>query len=249
MIGRHPIASRIAIVAGVLFACAAAIQARDVDVTRLWTLSDFNGPILFNGGRIEIDPRHDEAIWLTSGRARVFNAAGMEVRQRLTSDETDDQIGVSFDGLNFSATFKERSHEISIHGIVGSQVTATIDGIRRRSQYAIDGNTLWLDSNGQTVAIVNRTYQATATEDEAGNGRILANTEGLVIAVPAKVGDQVVKGGLLVVIEAMKMEHRLLADGDGTVSVVNAQQGTQVKKGQVMVELTLTENEADESGE
>ena len=177
------------------------------------------------------------------------NAAGMEVRQRLTSDATDDQIAVSFDGLNFNASLKEHSHKITIHGIIGAEVTASIDGIRRRSQYAIDDNTLWLDSCGQTIVLVNRTYQAAASEDEVGNGRIVANTEGLVIAVPAAVGDQVVKGDLLAVIEAMKMEHRLLADGDGVVSVVNAQPGIQVKKGQLMIELSLTENEADESGE
>lgn len=175
------------------------------------------------------------------------NASGMEVRQRLTSAETDDQIGVTFNGLNFNAIFKEVTHEIVIHGIVGSEVTATIDGIRRRAQYAIDNNTMWLDASGQTVEIVNRTYQPAMSEDEAGNGRIVANTEGLVIAVSANVGDNVVKGDVLAIIEAMKMEHRLLADGDGVVAVVNAQEGTQVKKGQVMVELTLTENEAQQS--
>jgi geranyl-CoA carboxylase alpha subunit len=176
------------------------------------------------------------------------NAAAMQISQRLTSEQTDDQIALSFDGLNFSARFKACSHDITIHGIIGSQVTATIDGIRRRSQYAIDGNTLWLDSNGQTVVITNCTYQAVAW-DEAGNGRIAANTEGLVIAVSVQVGDQVLKGDLLAVIEAMKMEHRLLADGDGVVSAVNARQGIQVKKGQVMVELTLAHSEADDSGE
>lgn len=124
-------------------------------------------------------------------------------------------------------------------------MTATIDGVRRTAQYAIDGTTLWLDASGQTLEIENRTYQPALSDDAAGSGRILANTEGLVIAVAAEVGARVAKGDLLVTIEAMKMEHRLLADGDGVVSEVNAQTGTQVKKGQVMAVLDLDESEED----
>lgn len=173
------------------------------------------------------------------------NAAGMEKRERLTTAETDDVIGITFDGLDFKATFKDITHEITIHGIEGAQVTATIDGVRRSAQYAIDATTLWLDASGQTIEIENRTYQPALSDDAAGSGRILANTEGLVIAVAAEVGARVAKGDLLVTIEAMKMEHRLLADGDGVVSEVNAQTGTQVKKGQVMAVLDLDESEED----
>ncbi len=170
------------------------------------------------------------------------NASGMEVRQRLTTEESDDLIGLSFNGLDFTASFNDAVHEITIHGIIDSEVTVTIDGIRRRAQYAVDNNTLWLDASGQTLEIVNRTYQPAMSSDEAGNGRIVANTEGLVIAVAAEKGARVAKGDLLVVIEAMKMEHRLVADGDGVVREVSAQANTQVKKGQVMVELTLDDN-------
>lgn len=177
------------------------------------------------------------------------NAAGMDVRQRLTTEDSDDWITVSFDGLDFSISFNDAVHEITIHGIIDSKVTVTIDGIRRQAHYAVDNHTLWLDSAGQTLEIVNRTYQAAMSNDEIGSGSIIANTEGLVIAVPAEVGARVVKGDLLVVIEAMKMEHRLVADGDGVVREVNGQINTQVKKGQLMVELTLDSNDSKNENE
>ncbi|MBT4522159.1 MAG: 3-methylcrotonyl-CoA carboxylase, partial [Halieaceae bacterium] len=174
------------------------------------------------------------------------NALGMELRQRLATDRTDDQIKVSFNGLAFSTSVREENHEITVHSIADSEVTASIDGVRRRAHYATSANTLWLDSAGQTLEIINRTYQPATSEDQVGSGRIAANTEGLVIAVAAKTGARVAKGDLLVIIEAMKMEHRLLADGEGTVEVVHAQTDTQVKKGQLMVELALDEDQADE---
>ncbi|MEH6557995.1 MAG: acetyl-CoA carboxylase biotin carboxylase subunit [Oceanicoccus sp.] len=182
------------------------------------------------------------------------NAAGMEYRQRLTTDETDHNIGVTFNGLEFVVAIKDgientSSHEIVLHSIVGSEAVATIDGVRRRAHYAIDNNDLWLDASGQTIVITNKTYQPAATDDEAGSGRVQATTEGLVIDIPATVGMKVSKGDLLVVIEAMKMEHRHLADGDGTVTEVNIQTNTQVKKGQLLVELALDEVSADEEKE
>jgi geranyl-CoA carboxylase alpha subunit len=196
--------------------------------------------VLFLLNEAEDDSFEDVVGWSWS------NAAGMEKRERLTTADTDDVIGVTFDGLDFKAAFKDTVHDILIHGIVGAEVTATIDGVKRRAQYAISGTTLYLDASGQTLEIENRTYQPALSDDAAGSGRILANTEGLVIAVGAEVGARVARGDVLVTIEAMKMEHRLLADGDGTVTEVNAQTGTQVKKGQVMAVLELDESEEDQ---
>jgi biotin carboxyl carrier protein len=51
-------------------------------------------------------------------------------------------------------------------------------------------------------------------------------------------GDTVKAGQLLVVMEAMKMEHHLHAHMDGIVQTVCADQGMQVSRGQMLVQLT-----------
>ena len=90
------------------------------------------------------------------------------------------------------------------------------------------------------------TYLPEDSSDSASIGQISASTEGLVSTVLVSEGDKVVKGQLLVVVEAMKMEHRHLADGDGEVLRVAVEAGNQVKNRQVMVELKLAEGD-DES--
>ena len=67
------------------------------------------------------------------------------------------------------------------------------------------------------------------------------------IDVLVKVGDNVRKGDTLVVIEAMKMEHRHVADADGEVLSIHAETGQQVKNKQLLVELRLAED--DTTGE
>jgi biotin carboxyl carrier protein len=58
--------------------------------------------------------------------------------------------------------------------------------------------------------------------------------------VAVAVGDEVEPGQLLVVLEAMKMEHAIHAYAAGTVSEVDVSVGDQVETGQVLVVMMVT---------
>ena len=66
-------------------------------------------------------------------------------------------------------------------------------------------------------------------------GGCLAPMPGKIIAVSVAVGDTVAAGDELVVLEAMKMEHRLLAGEDGEVSAVNVEVDDQVEADEILV--------------
>jgi biotin carboxyl carrier protein len=61
---------------------------------------------------------------------------------------------------------------------------------------------------------------------------------GLVLDVRARPGDVVAAGAVLVVLEAMKMEHSLSAPWDGTIATVAVKPGDRVEEG---VELVVLE--------
>lgn len=63
---------------------------------------------------------------------------------------------------------------------------------------------------------------------------------GLVVKVLKNVGDAVVKGERLLIVEAMKMENELRAPIAGRIKEINAEIGRPVDKGQVLI--TLSEN-------
>ena len=75
-----------------------------------------------------------------------------------------------------------------------------------------------------------------ASGGAAGNV-IEAPMPGAVRAVLVKVGDTVVEGQKLAVLEAMKMEHGLLAARDGVVAAVLVAEGDQVEAGTALVQL------------
>jgi pyruvate carboxylase subunit A/propionyl-CoA carboxylase alpha chain len=74
-----------------------------------------------------------------------------------------------------------------------------------------------------------------STEAAETPGSLQAPMPGRVIRVEAAVGDAVKAGQVLVVLEAMKMEHTLRSPHDGTVIEVDCSPGDQVEAGIVLV--------------
>ena len=76
-----------------------------------------------------------------------------------------------------------------------------------------------------------------ATAEPGGDGRITAPMPGRVLALDVREGQTVAAGDRLLVLEAMKMEHRLTAKTAGTVSAVHVAEGDQVGDGMMLVEI------------
>ena len=70
-----------------------------------------------------------------------------------------------------------------------------------------------------------------------GDGAVRAPMTGTVLAVSCKVGDAVTADQTLVVVTAMKMEHKLMAGIAGVVKRVSATVGGTVEQGAVLVEV------------
>ena len=77
-------------------------------------------------------------------------------------------------------------------------------------------------------------------ERETVAGGLVAPMPGTVLAVHVHPGDPVTAGQLLMIVEAMKMEHRITAPHPGVVGEIHAQRGDQVSAGDVMVVIEAT---------
>jgi 3-methylcrotonyl-CoA carboxylase alpha subunit len=93
---------------------------------------------------------------------------------------------------------------------------------------------LW---GGEQVEVRWPTYDADDTDDGEAGDAVRAPINGKVARVFVKVGDAIVKGDRLAVVEAMKMEHVLLAVRDGVVAGIAVSEGQQVNQGTLLVSL------------
>jgi geranyl-CoA carboxylase alpha subunit len=94
---------------------------------------------------------------------------------------------------------------------------------------------------GREHSMTDTTWRRVAREaagagSERG-GRISAPMNGRIVNLPVREGEQVRAGQLLLVIEAMKMEHSIVAPFDGTVQALFATLGDQVAPGCALVEI------------
>jgi propionyl-CoA carboxylase alpha chain len=127
----------------------------------------------------------------------------------------------------------------------GASVTATqpgewrvalVEGITSTVSVSQVGDSLWANSvSGQSLWEVAPRF--TVPSSVAAGGGTTAPVPGRVVAVNVVVGDTVESGQVLVVLEAMKMEHSIRAAAPATVAEVRVAPGDQVDARQVLVVL------------
>ena len=98
---------------------------------------------------------------------------------------------------------------------------------------------LWVHFQGKTYTFKpqNDLQQGQSQQGVIDPNIILAPMPGKVIKVLKAVGEAVLQGETLVVLEAMKMEYNLKSAKDGQVQSVLCQEGQQVELGVTLMEL------------
>ena len=98
---------------------------------------------------------------------------------------------------------------------------------------------IYVFANGKNYFFKHSRVRFDSTEqEETSEDRVLSPITGKLLDSKASKGSSVSKGDVVLVLEAMKMEHRLTAPRDGTISkMTDAEVGGQVKEGDFMFEL------------
>jgi acetyl/propionyl-CoA carboxylase alpha subunit len=131
----------------------------------------------------------------------------------------------------------------------GGLVDVETDRVRRRCVVHRDGQA-WNVQAGGLTAQFTETSASEADLRAAQASDTFSPLPGTVTAVAVAAGDQVKAGALLVIVEAMKMEHRIHAVGDGLVEKVHVAVGSTVTARQLLVAMRgaeLTAPARDES--
>ena len=179
------------------------------------------------------------------------------------ADDGDDGGGDNGDeGLPDSSEFVVRPHSIQIHTIVddmaggvtdappAEQFDAELDvtvlnssgsGMRGTWQISRRGHNWYVTGPLTGSATLRERSRFPDPDAEAVEGGLVAPMPGKVLMVNVSEGDRVSAGQVLVVMEAMKMEHQIAAPADGGVSEVRAAVGDQVDNGELLVVITADE--------
>jgi propionyl-CoA carboxylase alpha chain len=154
-------------------------------------------------------------VRLRSDEERVLEVAyRFDRRNRLTWLAVDDVVLEGLDAL-----------EIAPERVVLEQ-----EGLRRELRVHSSDAMCWVDGEDGSSALVElpRFVEPGAKEEP---GSLLAPLPGTVVKVFAHAGERVARGQVLIVIEAMKMEHEVRSPLAGTLVALGVSEGDQVEAG------------------
>ncbi len=162
----------------------------------------------------------------------TLEAYGEEIKLRYKSNRDN----------SFNFSFEETSHVVKVIDSGCGSVEIDIDG--QRSQYTLDkiGEEWLVHSTFCDFEFKELPRYPISSSDDFGGG-LVAPMPGAILSIDIKPGDTVKKGDVLVILEAMKMEHRITAPRDGIVGSVQTEVGEQVENEQLLV--TLKEEEGE----
>ncbi len=136
-----------------------------------------------------------------------------------------------------------------VHRWTPTSIDAEVNGRRATARVTRDGDRLYVQAPGGTVAfdVVPRFVAPGAAAATAGS--LVAPMPGIVLDVRCAPGDMVDARQTLVVLEAMKMEHHVRAPAEGVVAEVCVAKGQHVENGAVLLILEPIGEDEREPGQ
>ncbi len=136
-----------------------------------------------------------------------------------------------------------RAHEVAAHAMPDGRLFCRIDGRARAFDHVKVGQREQLRVDGQTWTLHPAGARARGAA-ASGSGRITAPMTGTITKVLVAAGEQVEAGQTLVVLSAMKMEHKLVADIAGCVAELHATAGATAEEGTLLARIIPQEGTA-----
>jgi propionyl-CoA carboxylase alpha chain len=153
--------------------------------------------------------------------------------QRVAFDGPDGELEVTYalrrEGTQIAVGGEELDGPV-IRSLEPGEVELEVGGVARRYRVRRSGEVHHVNSSlGQTST--RELPRFPGTDESLGEGALVAPMPGKVIKLAVESGATVEAGDVLIVLEAMKMEHELTAPASGKVSELRVAEGDQVEAG------------------
>jgi 3-methylcrotonyl-CoA carboxylase alpha subunit len=173
--------------------------------------------------------------WINTRLSRVFDFHLEDEVHTVTLTPMADGWQITTAGEEISARHA-RLEDGRIH--------ALLDGMRLSASIHRAGEATSLRHAGQSWHFRLPDPIARAGEEEGGDDRLLAPLPGQVTQLLVLEGQQVARGDVLVVLEAMKTVFRLTAPRAGRIATISCRVGETVREGQILIQFAAEADEA-----
>jgi propionyl-CoA carboxylase alpha chain len=131
--------------------------------------------------------------------------------------------------------WRHPSEDWTVVSAACDRVVLIVDGHRMRFEVHLDDSgEVFLDNDSTIRERLRLLPRFTDPADAVASGSLLAPMPGSVVKGALEAGSEVAAGDVVLVLEAMKMQHTVTAPHAGTVTEINVEPGTQVASGEVL---------------
>jgi 3-methylcrotonyl-CoA carboxylase alpha subunit len=172
--------------------------------------------------------------WVNTRPTRVFEFHHEDETYAVTLAPAADGWRISAGGAAITAGHAK---------LEAGSVHALLDGMRLSASIHRGGETISLRHAGQSWRFVLPDPIARAGEEEGGDDRLIAPLPGQVTQLLVTENQNVARGDVLVILEAMKTVFRLTAPRDGRIATISCRVGETVREGQILLQFAAEEDE------
>ncbi len=149
----------------------------------------------------------------------------------LATTRTDEGLTVHYQGVDIPVSVREVGTGMYVLGIEGRNVKVIVDGDDRTKHVFCKGDVFQLNKVAPGAAEVHKEL----------SGDLEAPLTGRVIQIMASEDDEVDEKTPIMIIEAMKMEHKIRAPFKGTVGSIEVTEGEMVDGGTIVARVEKQE--------
>lgn len=136
---------------------------------------------------------------------------------------------ITIDGNDFDVTVDVTDHK---------KANVEVNGISYEVTYESKNTTVAPVARKSAVSTTPAAQQVHVSAPVSNSGAsIKAPLPGTISSINVKVGDQVKRGDILIIMEAMKMENNIMADKDGQVKAIHVTPGQAVAQDDRLIDL------------
>lgn len=183
----------------------------------------------------------------TQGQREIWSAVGADVYEpvefTVCQDAADVRLGAWPEPTESGALSTDERERLAVRllSIADDRLAIEVNGVRRVvdvsvQHHPVDGSIIRTRSAAGSMSW-RRVPRFVDHDAEVAGGGPVCPLPGTVIAVNVAAGDQVAAGAVLMVVEAMKMEHKITASVASRVTEVHFDVGGRVDQGDLLVSL------------
>ena len=147
-------------------------------------------------------------------------------------------VNIRRSGSSFRLQIDDRDYEGEFSRLNNGSLEIIIDGRRSVTYSEKKSDESYVFADGINYVLHRQSQKVSVVQDEPREDLVMSPITGKLLDRKVESGSSVSEGDVIIVLEAMKMEHRLRSPRDGIISrITSIEIGGQVKEGEIMFEL------------